>query len=66
MTTPLRRVSDYGPPAFLHPPPHIVNDSSLTRLDNSSLQKQLLFSTTKIYARDPWIKAKKDLNISKT
>ena len=45
---------------------HLKYIAHVTRLDNSSLQKQLLFSSTqKKYARDPWIKAEKDLNISK-
>ena len=45
---------------------HLRYIAHVTRLDNSSLQKQLLFSLTqKKYARDPWIKAEKDLNISK-
>ena len=45
---------------------HLKYIAHVTRLDNSSLQKQLLFSTTqKKHARDPWIKAEKDLNISK-
>ena len=34
---------------------HLKYVAHITRLDNSSLQKQLLFSTTqKKYARDPW------------
>ena len=45
---------------------HLKYVAHVTRLENSSLQKQLLFSTTqKKYARDPWIKVEKDLNISK-
>ena len=45
---------------------HLKYLAHVTRLENSSLQKQLLFSTTqKKYARDPWLKAEKDLNISK-
>ena len=45
---------------------HLKYIAHITRLENSSLQKQLLFSTTKKkFARDPWIKAEKDLNISK-
>ena len=45
---------------------HLKYIAHVTRLENSSLQKQLLFSSTqKKYARDPWIKAEKDLNISK-
>ena len=45
---------------------HLKYVAHVTRLENSSLQKQLLFSTTqKKYARDPWTKVEKDLNISK-
>ena len=45
---------------------HLKYVAHVTRLENSSLQKQLLFSTTqKKYARDPWIKVEKDLNLSK-
>ena len=45
---------------------HLKYIAHVIRLDNSSLQKQLLFSTTqKKHARDPMIKAEKDLNISK-
>ena len=45
---------------------HLKYLAHVTRLENSSLQKQLLFSTTKKkYARDPWLKAEKELNISK-
>ena len=36
------------------------------RLENDSLQKQLLFTSDhKKYSRDPWVKMEKDLNISK-
>ena len=38
----------------------------VTRLDNDSLQKQLLFSNQhKKYARDRWIKLEKELSLSK-
>ena len=45
---------------------HLKYLAHVTRLENSSLQKQFLFATTKKkYARDPWLKAEKELNISK-
>ena len=45
---------------------HLKYVAHITRLNNSSLQKQLLFSTTqKKYTRDLWVKAEKDMNISK-
>ena len=46
---------------------HLKYIAHVTRLENSSIQKQLLFTTThKKYARDPWNKAEKDLHITKT
>ena len=38
----------------------------VTRLDNDTLQKQILFSTNhKKYTRDRWIKLEKELSLSK-
>ena len=46
---------------------HLKYIAHVTRLENSSIQKQLLFTSThKKYARDPWNKAEKDLHITKT
>ena len=45
---------------------HYKYIAHVTRLENSSLQKQLLFSCEhKKYARDPWVKMEKELGISK-
>jgi exonuclease III len=45
---------------------HMRFIAHVTRLGNTSLQKQLLFSTDhKKYARDRWLQFEKDLNISK-
>ena len=45
---------------------HLKYVAHVTRLENNSLQKQLLFSTNhKKYSRDPWVKIEKDLNITK-
>ena len=45
---------------------HLKYIAHVTRLNNDSLQKQLLFSTDrKKFSRDPWIKTEKELNISK-
>ena len=45
---------------------HLRYVAHVTRLDNESFQKQLLFSNDhKKYARDRWLKFEKDLNISK-
>ena len=45
---------------------HLKYIAHVTRLDNDSLQKQLLFSIDhKKFSRDPWIKTEKELNISK-
>ena len=45
---------------------HLKYIAHVTRMENSSLQKQLLFtSDRKKYARDTWIKIEKDLNLSK-
>ena len=44
---------------------HLKYVAHVTRLDNNSFQKQLLFSTDhKKYTRNRWIKMEKDLNIS--
>ena len=46
---------------------HLKYIAHVTRLENSSIQKQLLFTSThKKYAQDPWNKAEKDLRITKT
>ena len=45
---------------------HYKYIAHVTRLDNSSVQKQLLFTCNrKKYARDPWIKMVKEMGISK-
>ena len=45
---------------------HLKYIAHITRLENDSLQKQLLFSTNhKKYSRDPWIKTEKEMKISK-
>ena len=45
---------------------HLKYIAHVTRLENNSLQKQLLFTTNhKKYSKDPWIKFEKELNISK-
>ena len=45
---------------------HLKYIAHVTRLENDSLQKQLLFTTNhKKYSRDPWIKTEKELKISK-
>ena len=45
---------------------HMRYIAHVTRLDNDSLQKQLLFSNQhKKYARDRWIKLEKELSLSK-
>ena len=45
---------------------HLKYIAHVTRLDNNSLQKQLLFTTDhKKYSRDIWVKMEKDLCISK-
>ena len=45
---------------------HLKYIAHVTRLENSSLQKQLLFTCDrKKYARDTWVKIEKDLNLSK-
>ena len=45
---------------------HLQYIAHVTRLENDSLQKQLLFSTNrKKYSRDPWIKTEKELGITK-
>ena len=44
---------------------HLRYAAHVTRLDNNSFQKQLLFSTDhRKCSRDRWIKMEKDLNIS--
>ena len=44
---------------------HLRYVAHVTRLDNNSFQKQLLFSTDhRKSSRNRWIKMKKDLNIS--
>ena len=46
---------------------HLKYVAHVTRLQNNSFQKQLLFSSDhKKYARDRWLKYEKDLNITKT
>ena len=43
---------------------HLKYIAHVTRLENDSLQKQLLFTTNhKKYSRDPWIKTEKELKI---
>ena len=45
---------------------HLKYIAHVTRLENNSLQKHLLFTTDhKKYSRDRWVKIEKDLNISK-
>ena len=45
---------------------HLKYIAHVTRLENSSLQKQLLFTCDrKKYAHDTWVKIEKDLNLSK-
>ena len=45
---------------------HLKYIAHVTRLDNSSLQKQLLFTTDhKKHSRDIWVKMEKELCISK-
>ena len=45
---------------------HLRYSAHVTRQDNDSFQKQLLFSTDhKKYAHDRWIKIEKELNMSK-
>ena len=45
---------------------HLKYIAHVTRLENFSLQKQLLFTTNhKKYSRDVWVKIEKDLNITK-
>ena len=45
---------------------HLKYIAHVTRLENNSLQKQLLFTTNRnTYSRDPWLKLEKELSISK-
>ena len=45
---------------------HLKYLAHVTRLENNSLQKQLLFSTNhKKYSRDKWVKLEKDLGLEK-
>ena len=45
---------------------HFKYVAHVTRLENSSMQKQLLFRTdAKKYSRDIWIKMERELSISK-
>ena len=45
---------------------HLKYLAHVTRLDNISLQKQLLFTTDrKKYSRDVWVKIEKELSIPK-
>ena len=45
---------------------HMRYIAHVTRLDNDTLQKQILFSTNhKKYSRDRWIKLEKELSLSK-
>ena len=45
---------------------HLKYIAHVTRLENFSLQKKLLFNTNhKKYSRDVWVKIEKDLNITK-
>ena len=46
---------------------HLRYVARVTRLENDSFQKQILFSCDhKKFARDRWLKFEKELNISKT
>ena len=45
---------------------HLKYIAHVPRLENNSLQKQLLFTTNhNKYSRNPWFKLEKELNISK-